>query len=78
MTFRHIRAHNGDHVGIRQITGKGSSRTAAKCDPQTGDRCRVSNAGLVFDGDDPRGAQEFLVGVVPLIVKRCPAEREDA
>jgi rod shape-determining protein MreB len=45
--------------------------------PQPGDAGAVSDPGLVLDRDDAEAAHQLLLDVVPLVVERGPAERED-
>ena len=69
VALRHVGALDEDGVRVDEATGEGCRRSAAESHPQTGDAGGVSYTGLVFDGDHPQAAHEFLVDVVPLVVQ---------
>src|SRR5581483_10562340 len=77
MALRHVRAFDDDAVGIHQAARIHRRGAAPHAYPQTGDTGAVSDAGLVLDGDHAEAAHELLLEVVPLVVHRGAAERED-
>lgn len=69
MGFGHIGAHDENTIAVGQvllISGRGA---AAEGCAQTGHRCAVSDARLVFNADDAQAtSKEFLQQIVLLIV----------
>lgn len=74
MAFRHIGTHDQDGVRVDEIAGKRRRPSPAECDPQTGDRGGMSYPGLIFDGNNAQSVHQLLLGIVPLIGDRRPAE----
>src|SRR2546427_10425312 len=77
MTFRHVRAHDHEAVGVLEVARIQGRRAPTEPCPQTGDARAVSYPGLILDGDDPEPAPELLAHVVELAVQGRAAEPED-
>src|SRR5437763_274385 len=61
MVLGHVGALNDDAVRVGEASRVHGRGTPPHPRPQTGDAGAVSDAGLVFDGDDPQSPQELLV-----------------
>ena len=72
MVLRHVRPHDQDGVAVLQVLQERRGTTSSERCPQTGDRGRVSNAGLVLDLDRPPRREHLLPQVV-LFVVQCRA-----
>src|SRR5207253_9467946 len=77
MALRHVRAHDDEAVSMFEAARVRRRSAATVSCPQTGDARAVSYPGLVFDGDDPEPAPEFLAHMIELVVERRATEPED-
>src|SRR3954452_18149859 len=74
MGLHQARALDPDAVGVLEVLLVVGGRAAPERGPQTGDRGRVSYAGLVLDLDRTHRGPELLDQVVLLVVERGAAE----
>src|SRR5215210_3457783 len=75
--LRHRRALDEDAVGVLEGLLVVGGAAAPERGPQTGDRRRVSYAGLVLDLHRAHGGEQLLDQVVLLVVERGAAEMRE-
>lgn len=74
MVFSGIRTHDQDDIRIADIDPVIGHRAASEGGRQTGNRCGVSNSGLVFYIDQSPTSQQLLKEVALFVIKRCTAD----
>jgi hypothetical protein len=71
MALGHIGTFDYDAVRIREILERSRSSPSSEGGPQTGDRRRVSNAGLIFYLKNAECGVQLLEKIVLFVVPSC-------